>query len=176
MTLLGNLPPILKRRILQTPSDQATQVESTTRPSAFSVHKALPSRSLHSPASRDAQVGDVCLRFAWNLRRLNATIWCIVNNINNKQQNNYSRIALESSHLQMSGTRSICSAAEPIQQAQKIAIQNCWASSCTKSFTKETFSGSCSCELQLFLTVNLGHISLGKAAAVFMHVLRCYAI
>ena len=108
MTLLGNLPPILKRRILQTPSDQATQVESTTRPSAFSVHKALPSRSLHSPASRDAQVGDVCLRFAWNLRRLNATIWCIVNNINNKQQNNYSRIALESSHLQMSGTRSIC--------------------------------------------------------------------
>ena len=69
-----------------------------------------------------------------------------------------------------------CSAAEPIQQAQKIAIQNCWASSCTKSFTKESFSGSCSCELQLFLMVNLGHISLGKAAAVFMHVLRCYAI
>ena len=80
MTSLGNLPPILTRRMLQTPSDQATQVESTTRPSAFSVHKALPSRSLHSPASRDAQVGDVCLRFAWNLRRLNATIWCIVNN------------------------------------------------------------------------------------------------
>ena len=81
MTSLGNLSPLLKRRIIQTPSDQATQFESTTRPSAFSVHKAPPSRSLHNPASRDAHIGDVHVSgsFGFYDSQSYATVWCTIN-------------------------------------------------------------------------------------------------
>ena len=49
-----NLRQTRNHRIPQTtPCDRATWVESTTRPSTFSVHKVRPSQSPHSPASRD---------------------------------------------------------------------------------------------------------------------------
>ena len=47
---ISNPQPTRKHRILQIPCDQATGVESTTRPSTSFVHKVPPSQSLHSPA------------------------------------------------------------------------------------------------------------------------------
>ena len=46
--------------ILQIPCDQATEVESTTRPSTSFVHRVRPRQSPHSPASRNcATLGDI---------------------------------------------------------------------------------------------------------------------
>jgi hypothetical protein len=51
MTYLACLQQTRKHHSPPTPCNWAARVWSTTRPSAFSVHKAPPSQSLHSPAS-----------------------------------------------------------------------------------------------------------------------------
>ena len=58
MTSSGKLAATRQRGVLQTTRDRATQVESTTPPSTFSVRKAPPSQSLHSPAQTLPCVAD----------------------------------------------------------------------------------------------------------------------